>query len=141
MMASGVSDRPRLAMRWAAALAAPRMPLVRAVPWSCDMAGESGVESSLSSESDRSPPSRAALLPLPPRPPAMGRLNRRLSSMSRAAPGSTDETMEVRIVRWRSFRSGSWGPPRLVVERFCLRCSRENMVSVRSSSASVFSYR
>lgn len=55
-LVSGVSERPRLAILTWATVAAPRIPRVRAVPpVICDGAGESGAESSLSSDSERSP--------------------------------------------------------------------------------------
>ncbi|QBZ61521.1 hypothetical protein PoMZ_08471 [Pyricularia oryzae] len=95
---SGVSERPKFAILCCAAVAAPRIPRVRAVPTSWDMAGESGAESSLSSESDRSP-SRNPFLRPPGPGPAGTLLYSLLSSTLVAAPGSTEDTTSVRTVR------------------------------------------
>lgn len=135
---SGVAEWPRLArMAACATVAAPLMPLVRAVPWAkCGpMAGVPVEESSLSDSSESSIPSRCPTAERRCRPEP-DRLKRLLSSRDNAALGITDDTIMVRMVRWRSFRSGRAGPPRRLTERFCRRCSRDIETSVRSSSAS-----
>lgn len=117
------------------------MPRVRAVPWARfgPIAGEPVDEASLSDSSESSTPSFCRTERL--WRPDPDRLKRLLSSTEAAAFGMTDETIIVRMVRWRSFRSGSAGPPRRLMERFCRRCSRDIETSVRSRSASFNSYR
>ena len=137
---SGVADLPKADLIAACAtVAAPRIPLVRAVPpVSIEGAGDSGAESSLSESSESSSPMR------PGRPlDFFDRVTLKmwLSSMVSAAPGRTDDTINVRTVRWRSFRSGSAGPPRLFTDRFCRLCSRIMDNSALSSSTSLSSYK
>ena len=104
------------------------------------MAGDPIDESSLSDSSDSSPISRC---PMPERRWRLepDRLKTLLSSRDCAQLGMTEDTTMVRMVRWRSFRSGKAGPPRRFTDRFCRRCSRDTETSVRSRSASFNSYK
>lgn len=114
--------------------------LVLAVPvCRFDIAGDSGLESSLSDSSVRSPSRAPGRFPFPPAPPTL--LYNLLSSTFSADPGMTEDTTNVRTVRCLSFKSGNVGPPLLFTERFCRLCSREYITSPRSRSASVNSYK